>query len=148
MLKKDLVFITILVVIDQLIKLLVVSYLDTVEVIKNFFNLTYVKNFGISFSMFNNKGLLIILTSVVAMYIIYTLIKQASDDKILKIALLSMLAGAIGNFIDRVFRGFVVDYLAFSFGSYDFAVFNLADVLLVVGCIVVIIYVFIFKKEV
>ncbi len=147
MTKQNIFLVTLLVIADQIIKLLVVLHLDTpIEVISNFFTLKYVKNFGISFSMLNNKNIFIVLVSLVAVYLIYKLIIEYGHVIYLKLPLLFMLGGAIGNLLDRIVRGFVVDYIALNFGSYNFAVFNLADMFLVVGCIAMFIGLIIYEK--
>lgn len=147
MIKKDLIIVFILIGIDQFIKYLVVHNLDeSISVIDNFFTLRYVQNFGISFSMLNNKMIFIILVSLFAVVLLVRLIKEYSHVIYLKLPLLFMLGGAIGNLLDRIFRGFVVDYIALSFGSYNFAVFNIADVFLVMGCIIMFISLLIYEK--
>ena len=124
--------------IDQLIKLQILSKVtlfDQIEVIKNFFYITYVKNYGIAFGMFQNKTLFfIITTAIIASVIVYLLVKLKNKNMALTICLSVILGGAIGNLVDRIRLGFVVDYLHFSFFP---PVFNFADSCIVVGAIVV-----------
>ena len=135
-----------LVVIDQIIKLIVVLKLkESIIIIPNFFELTYVKNFGISFSKLDGKIMLIILISIVLIGVIFYLMKYYLANKYYMFGLTFMFAGAVGNFIDRFFRGFVVDYLNFNIFNYDFPVFNFADMILVCGAIFL--GIIIFKEE-
>ena len=127
-----------LIVMDQIIKLIVVEYLvEPIKIIDGFFSLHYVKNFCVSFSMLNGKPLLILLISLVAIGFLFYLLKEFYYDKLLRVGLIVMISGAIGNLIDRVIYGYVVDYLDFNIFGYDFPVFNLADMFLVCGAIFV-----------
>ncbi len=132
-------FVASLILIDQILKLMTVNYLkEPIEVIPNFFQLYYLKNFGVGFSMLNGNKILILLISIALLYFV---IKMLIDQDYIKyrIPLLMILAGGLGNLIDRIFRGFVVDYLDFQIFNYDFPVFNFADVLLVIGSVVIIV---------
>lgn len=122
-----------LILIDQFLKILTINYLSQpIVVINNFFQLHYLKNFGVGFSMLNGNKFLIIIISIGLLYLVVKMLNDAEYSNY-KIPLLMMLAGGIGNFIDRIFRGYVVDYLDFKIFTYDFPVFNFADMLLVVG---------------
>ncbi|MDP4182123.1 MAG: signal peptidase II, partial [Bacillota bacterium] len=74
-------------------------------------------------------------------------IHMKTDNKFLKTALTIILGGAFGNFIDRLFRGSVVDFLQFYFGSYQFPIFNLADSFIVIGTILLMFYMLFIQKE-
>lgn len=123
-----------LVGLDQYVKQLVVVNVlpkGSIEVIKNFFYLTYVENFGIAFGMFKNKTwFFIIMTSIIAVMILYFIIRLKGKSLPVTVCLSLILGGAIGNLIDRVRFGYVIDYLHFSFFP---PVFNLADSAIVVG---------------
>ncbi len=140
-----------LIALDQIIKAIMIDVLSSgeINVIGDFFTLKYVENYGISFSMFDGRVSLILIVSVLAMLgIAYVLVDAINTHKPkLAISLSVMLAGALGNFIDRAYHGFVVDYLAFDFGFYQFPVFNLADMFLVLSCVFVIIYVYFEEKD-
>ena len=70
-----------------------------------------------------------------------------SDNNFLRLALSILIAGAIGNFIDRLFRGYVVDFLDFYPFGYDFPVFNVADICVNVGVFLLVIYIIFIYKE-
>ncbi len=124
--------------IDQIIKFQIlenVMLFDQIEVIKNFFYITYIKNYGIAFGMFQDKILFfIITTAIIASVIIYLIVKLKNKNMALTVSLSVILGGAIGNLIDRIRLGFVIDYLQFSIFP---PVFNFADSCVVVGALVV-----------
>lgn len=123
-----------LVFIDQISKLLVVNYLNNeIVLINNFFSLEYVKNTGAAFGYFSgNIFLLIIVTIGLIIYLISEL-KNNIDKKLNVIFTLLIIAGAIGNLIDRVFRGFVVDFISFILFNNQMPVFNIADIFVTCG---------------
>lgn len=125
------------VVMDQLVKLLVLAKVmpyGNVTVIKNFFTITYVENRGMAFGMFQNKMIfLIISTILISTVVSYFIYKLSKKNVFVTICLSCILGGALGNLIDRIRQGFVVDYLSFSIFP---PVFNLADSAVVVGAFV------------
>lgn len=135
--KKEICIITPLILIDQLIKLWAMTITDPIPVIGSFLQFNYVKNFGVAWSMFNNQMLLIILFSVAAVGYLCYLLVSFREDIIIHFGLMMVVAGALGNIIDRIFRGFVVDYVDTVIFGYDFPVFNLADTLLVCGAVII-----------
>lgn len=139
--KKITLTVLILIMIDFIIKYLIRSnfkILDTYTVIKNFFYLTYVKNTGAAFSILENNTLLIIIMSIVLLiYLIYYLTKTKLG-KLQNISIILIIAGVIGNLIDRVFLGGVIDYLSFVIFGYYFPIFNLADTYIVIGVFILI----------
>ncbi len=120
---------------DQIIKNVLVKALANgpITVIKNFFHFIYVENYGIAFGMFKNKTMFFIITqciiSVVIMYVIYRFHNKSIP---VTICLSMILGGAIGNLIDRIRIGYVIDYISFSIFP---PVFNFADSAIVVGAI-------------
>ncbi|WP_018664057.1 signal peptidase II [Heyndrickxia acidiproducens] len=135
--------------IDQLAKWLVLKrmYLgESIEVIPDFFFITSTRNTGAAFSILEGKmWLFYVITVIVIAAIIYYIQKYAKGKNLLGISLGLILGGACGNFIDRLFRGEVVDFVHLRFGSYDFAVFNVADSSLTIG--VVLLFIFMLLDE-
>ncbi len=134
---------------DQLIKYLVVSAVSVGETARSaagLFSITYVQNEGAAFSILS--GRLSLLSFISALFcagvIIYWIIKRPKHP-LMRTSLTMMFAGALGNGIDRIFRGFVVDYINAEFIS--FPVFNLADVAITVGAALLVIYFIWFDKE-
>ena len=124
---------------DLGLKYLVSSYLTTVNIIDDFFSLTYVLNDGAAFSLFASKTYLLVLIALLCLFFIIYELKNNLDDRIISIGYSLVLAGLLGNFIDRLIDGYIIDYLSFKILELNFPVFNLADILIVVGIVVVII---------
>lgn len=144
------VLILILVGADQLSKYLIDSYMlegETLPIINDFFHLTYVKNRGIAFGMFQGKLDIISIATIIAIVVIaYYLYKERNKlSMIEKMGFIYILAGAIGNMIDRAFRGFVVDMVDFR-GVWSY-VFNLADVWINIGVVFVLLDQLILRKK-
>lgn len=140
-----------LVFIDQYTKSIILAYIDlneSIPVIKDFFNITYVQNYGAGFSIMQNATTTFyIITPICLCIFVYLLYKTKKSEYLSKIALLLMIGGTIGNFIDRIVRIYVVDFLDFYIFGWDFPVFNFADMCLTVGVILYIIVVLTEKKD-
>ena len=144
------ILVAILIVLDQVSKYIIDNNFfegDTLGVITDFFHITYVKNRGIAFGMFQGKLDIISIATVIAIIaIIYYLYKDRNKMPILeKIGFNFILAGAIGNMIDRVARGFVIDMIDFR-GIWAF-VFNLADVWINIGVLLILLEYFFDNKK-
>ncbi len=140
----------VVVILDQVSKWLAVKYLipiGTFPIIKDAVHLTYVENPGAAFGMMQNSRWVFLLVSSVAIIgIIIYLIKFAPNNKLAQLSLAFILGGGIGNMIDRVALGYVVDFI--DFRLINFAVFNIADSFVCVGAVLLISYViFIEGKE-
>ena len=140
--KKRIFIITfILFIIDMITKIIVTSNMtvgSSINVISGFFSITYVENTGAAWGIFSNGTVLLGLLSVVFL-IVFTkyILDQKSISLFNSINYALIIAGVFGNMIDRFARGFVVDFLNFQIFSYDFPVFNVADIFIVVGIILV-----------
>lgn len=144
------ILVAILIALDQVSKYVIDNNFfegDTLGVITDFFHITYVKNRGIAFGMFQGKLDIISIATVIAIIaIIYYLYKDRNKMPILeKIGFNFILAGAIGNMIDRVARGFVIDMIDFR-GIWAF-VFNLADVWINIGVLLILLEYFFDNKK-
>ena len=126
-----------LIAIDQGIKYIVMSHLqlvDSIHVIRNFFRITYVANTGGAWSILaGNTGFLIGIGILVSGILIYVWYRQKTLENTILYG--TLLGGILGNLIDRIRLGYVVDYLDFNFASYQFPIFNLADILIVLSVI-------------
>ncbi|MDI3478220.1 MAG: signal peptidase [Thermoanaerobacterium sp.] len=142
----EIIIVFIAIIIDQLSKYFVVKYLKPIgsfPIINNIFHFTYVENRGAAFGILQNRTLFfIIITVIVGTILIYSIVKIPGST-FYKFTLSMILGGAIGNLIDRVRLGYVVDFIDFKFFP---AVFNLADSMIVVGAFLLC-YVLIFKNE-
>lgn len=133
------ILVSVLLGIDLLLKYLVSTYLTTVNIINNFFSLTYVLNDGAAFSLFASRTYLLILIALICLFFIIYELKNNLNDRVLSIGYSLVLAGLLGNFLDRLMDGYIIDYLSFKILGYNYPIFNFADILIVVGIIVVII---------
>ena len=134
--KKCLIISGIIILIDQISKYIISSLLRVKEsfvVIKHFFNLTHLNNHGAAWSLFNGKTILLILCGLVEVYIVYSSINDFKENKRNMIAFGLLLGGIAGNLIDRVILGYVRDFLDFNIFGYDFPIFNIADIAIVIG---------------
>lgn len=131
------------VLIDQIIKLIIsinMNVADSINVIKNFFRITYLQNTGAAFSILSGNRIFLILITMIALLLIYfILIKDKEIKKIETICYGLLIGGIIGNLIDRVRIGYVIDYLDFNFWSYHYPVFNFADICIVVSAVILLI---------
>lgn len=139
--KKILPISLLFVVIDQIVKILVISKLalqQSITIINNFFNITYVRNTGAAWSILSGNVLLLIMISVLALVAIYYyLIKDKELNKIDIVSYSMLIGGIIGNLIDRIVHGYVIDYLDFKIFNYNFPIFNVADTLIVISIIII-----------
>ncbi len=136
------IFVLSLVGIDQLIKYFVIEYLKPIgvfELVEGFIRLRYVENTGAVFGSFSSHTAVLTVVSIILLIVtVYFLVSQKNKSKLVSFTLLLMIAGGIGNIIDRIRLHFVVDYIEPLF--IDFAVFNFADCLITVGAFVLMIY--------
>lgn len=141
--------IVLLIGIDQLSKIWALNSLKdigSIPVIENVFHFTYVENRGAAFGMFqNNQTIFVIVALVSSIFGLYYLYKNKNINLLGKTGIILIISGAIGNLIDRVRLGFVVDYFDFRF-IWEY-VFNLADVFVVVGTILLCVYIIFFDNE-
>ncbi len=139
----NLIFIFIFVSVDQLLKYLATQYLasgGSVTLIPKFIGLNYILNPGAGFSILSGKvNFLIIITSIALLFIAYMLFIKKIPNKIEQISFVLIFSGGLGNLIDRVLNGVVVDYFEFLF--IDFPIFNFADILICCGVALYAIYV-------
>lgn len=140
--KKNIILIISLVLIDQIIKMLVVQFIaptSGITLINGVLSLTYLENKGAAFGLWNSRWLLIGV-NIVIIFVIIKLLRSKTYDftKQMKTAYSLILAGGITNLIDRLFRGFVIDYIDINELFY-YPVFNLADICIIVGILIVVV---------
>jgi len=141
-----------LLIVDQSTKAIIVNRFDLYESIPiiPFFNLTFVVNYGFAFGFLNspslNQIIVIIVILSIIIYFLYLLIK--TQDHIFKMCLVLILSGAIGNFIDRIFRGYVVDFIDIYVFNYHWPAFNIADSCISVGFVILIFNILFLNKKI
>ena len=128
--------------VDIISKQLVLYFMvenQTIQIIPHFFSLTYVKNTGVAFSMLEGNILFILLMSVIVVGVLVYFAKSKGNGRLEKICYSMILGGALGNFLDRIFYGYVIDFLDFTLFGFKMAIFNVADVLIVCGVFLLIV---------
>ena len=137
--------------IDMLSKVLIKHFIllgIRIKIIKGFLYITYVKNTGAAFSIFrNNTIFLIILSILVIGLLFYYLNKKEKITKLENISYGLILGGAIGNLFDRILYGYVIDFIDIYIFKYDYPVFNIADMAIVIGVIILVIDLFRGEKD-
>lgn len=134
---------------DQIVKYLVsvnIGVGETAFSVLNIFDITYVQNQGAAFSVLSGRTVVLSVISVVFCIAVAVFwIKKKPSNTLLCTSLSLLFAGALGNGIDRIFRGYVVDYINLTF--INFPVFNIADIGVTVGAALFILYIIFFDKE-
>lgn len=127
-------------IIDQITKILVIKILPlsgSIEIIKNFFYIIPTNNTGAAFSiLIGQRIFLILITIAILAFLIQYIKKNKIERKIDIISFSFIIGGSLGNLIDRIIRGSVIDFISLKLGNYNFPIFNIADTLIVVGVII------------
>ena len=143
-------------VLDQLTKMIVdrtMSLHQSIPIIDGLFNLTYVRNTGAAFGIFAGSHEafrlpFLILVSVLALGFVVVMLKRLRDEETGLITALSLIiGGAIGNLIDRVLYGEVIDFLDFYWSNYHWPAFNVADSCITIGVLITLFYLIKAKGE-
>ncbi len=133
--------------VDQIVKYIVRTYMElgqSIPVVNNIFHLTYVQNTGAAFNLFEGKYNLLTLVPLVALtFGVWYMERHRDEHGLLLWSLIMIIAGGIGNLIDRIALGFVTDLFDFRV----FPVFNVADISICVGCGLLLLYVLFFDKK-
>lgn len=132
--------IVLLIILDQVSKYLVAANLSAqnIQMIPNFFYITYAENKGMAWSLFSGQLVFFCLAAAAAIGVMSWYLIYKETTKMTRIALAMMIAGAAGNLIDRLLLGYVRDFLHFYIFTYDFPIFNVADSCLTIGVILLI----------
>lgn len=142
---KNKVYLTsvIVLLIDQIVKLLIktnMSLNEEISIIPNFFSIQYLKNTGAAFSILENQTILLAITSIICIsVIIYYLKKEENLTTTMYLSFGLVLGGILGNLIDRIVYQGVIDFLSFQIFNYNFPVFNIADIGITIGVLLLII---------
>ena len=140
---KKIILISILtLVVDIFTKQLVINTMfehQSISIIKDFFSITFAKNTGVAFSFLEGKVPLIIIMTSIIIILILKYIKSTNPNKYETICYGLIIGGAIGNLIDRIIYGYVIDFLDFNLLGYPFPIFNLADTAIVIGIFILLI---------
>ncbi|GLR73022.1 signal peptidase II [Agaribacter marinus] len=141
-------------ILDQWSKQAVVSSMDLYQSIQilPFFNLTYVHNYGAAFSFLYDAGgwqryFLSAVALGVSLLILWWLRKSPREQTLLPVSFSFILGGALGNLLDRMLYGYVIDFLDFYYGTYHWPAFNVADSAIFIGAALLIWDMFVNKEE-
>lgn len=129
------------IILDRVTKLLATSLglNNSVTVINDFFNITYVNNYGAAWSMLTGYRILLIIISILILIGIYFMfIRNKKLNKFETINYGLLTGGIIGNLLDRIIYGYVIDFLDFNIIGYNYPIFNLADSFIVISIILII----------
>ena len=140
--KKTYIIAVLILIIDQVSKSLIEIFFklnESVMVIKDFFYITVVHNTGGAWSIFSNHSYLFIIASIVAIVLLIKFMFGFKNNLRNSIAFASLFGGIFSNLADRLFLGYVRDFLDFKIFCYDYPIFNIADIAIVVGVILLII---------
>jgi signal peptidase II len=138
----------IIVVLDQLAKYWVINGIgnQVIRAIPGLINFVYVKNTGAAFSILSEStGILGIISILFCLGVLAYWYFRRPEHILMKTSLTLLFAGALGNAIDRIFRGYVVDFIETAF--IDFPVFNVADIAITCGAVIMAIYIIFFDKD-
>ncbi|WP_449539942.1 signal peptidase II [Ferdinandcohnia sp. Marseille-Q9671] len=129
------------IVLDQITKWIIVRYMekgDSIQIIENFLYITSHRNRGAAWGILQGQmWFFYIVTTIVVIMLVLYIRSLKPNQKLFGLALAFMLGGAIGNFIDRIFRKEVVDFIDTYIFTYDFPIFNIADSALVIGVVMI-----------
>lgn len=154
--KKDMIigalFVLLGILIDQIVKIIIRVNMqegDSFDIIKGFFRISHIENTGAAWGGFSGYTIVLIIVSIAILGFFIYMYKDINFKKkmVFSISLVLVISGTIGNLIDRLFFRSVTDFLDFIIFGYDFPVFNIADILLVVGFAIFIIDMIFLEKD-
>ena len=122
-------------VISKIIVMNVLTVDKSFVVINNFFNLTLVKNTGVAFSLFEGRVSFVVIVTLIFIIWLFKELCEREVSTISQVFYGLILGGALGNLLDRIIYGYVIDFLDFNFFGHSYPVFNIADTFIVIGII-------------
>lgn len=151
---KWLMWVPIVFLLDQLSKWFVLYHIAVGESLKLFpgLHLIQAHNHGIAFSLFNNQAqlnqiLLLLGIVLISAFVAVLLLKTAYEDKFAGVSLVLIFGGALGNLCDRIWHGYVIDFIDFYVGSWHWYTFNLADSFITIGALMMVTTIIFSKAE-
>ena len=140
--KKTLIISLLILFIDQISKIIMSNLNINKILIPNFLSFKYAQNTGVAFSMLSNSRILILIISAILLIFVFSIMKKEYLNKneiIYDIYFGLLVGGILGNFIDRLLRGYVIDFISLKLFKYYFPIFNIADLSITIGIIALII---------
>jgi len=143
--KKTYLIAAVILIIDQVVKSVMEIYFklnESVVVIKDFFQITIVHNTGGAWSILNNYSYIFIIFSIIALIVLIKFMFSFKNNLRNNIAFALTISGILSNLADRMFLGYVRDFLDFKIFNYDYPIFNIADIAIVLGVFLLIVAIF------
>ena len=139
--KREMFAIILLLLIDQGSKAWMESFLSqgSITIVPNFFELEFVTNTGAAWSIFSGNVIFLIIVSLVVMFALVMMYPTVPKSRLKSVSYILLYAGIVGNLLDRMIFHYVKDFLKFTIFGYHFPVFNLADMFIVIGAILLMI---------
>lgn len=137
---QKLIGFTLLLILDQVSKafMRIILKSKSIIVIPNFFKLELAFNTGGAWSILNDNVGVLILLNILILLILFKMSSKIKETCLKNISYVCLIAGTVGNLLDRIFYGAVTDFLSFNFWGYHYPIFNLADIMIVVGAFLLI----------
>lgn len=130
--------------VDVVSKFIIDRYMmvdGSIKLVNNFIYITYARNTGAAWSILSsNAHLVVVVSFLIITALIMYLYKNKPENKLEKVAYSLILGGALGNFLNRLVCGYVIDFFDFKIFKYDYPIFNFADTFIVIGVLLLIIY--------
>ena len=136
---KKIIYIFIVLLLDQATKCIIGTSNFFYEVIPDFFYIDYTSNTGAAFSILSGHNIILVLLTIALCVMIYHIMYSYKESKLNNAAFGLMFGGILGNLADRLFIGYVRDFISFKFGSVFFPTFNVADMAICIGALLLII---------
>lgn len=141
--KKIMLISLICLILDFVSKQIVVNNMvihQSITVIESFFSITYAKNTGIAFSFLEGRVSFVVVMTIIFLIFIFKYISRSDLTKIESTFYGMVIGGAIGNLIDRIIYGYVIDFFDFNIFGYNYPIFNIADVMIVLGILGILVF--------
>ena len=129
-------------IVDQLTKILVNLFIPlnkSKDIISNFLNITNIHNYGAAFGSMNNMRWFIVLISILILFLLIREYEKYKNKKIMIITFALIIGGLLGNLIDRIFLGYVRDFIDFTIFGNNLAIFNCSDACIVIGTLMLLV---------
>lgn len=140
--KKKVIIGVVILIIDQILKSIIQIFNVHVHLIKNVFSVNYYQNTGAAWSILEGQQVLLIIISIIMLLLVYKISFDYQSNIFNNLGFGLLFGGILGNLIDRILFAYVRDFIDVTLFNYDFPVFNIADMAIVVGVIIILISTF------
>lgn len=137
--KKMVIISTIVLIFDQILKSIVQISNVHFNILGNILKFNYYQNTGAAWSILQGKTVTLIIVSILMLILVYSMSFSYDDSKMKNLSFGLLYGGIVGNLIDRIFYGFVRDFIDIRIFGYNFPIFNIADMAIVIGVIILVV---------